>query len=153
MSGRRMHAVWLALATAAAVYLCVLESPAYGQPSRPQLRVALGTIGSPALRTALEEELATLGGVRLANESRARYIVTGSFTRLERRRVGTTSLEVDCEVSLILADARGGAVRMMLSGRAGARGGTTGDAVERAAVEAAVRGALRPLPRTLRRMR
>ncbi len=62
-------------------------------------------------------------------------------------------MEVDCEVSLILADARGGSVRVMLSGRAGARGGADGDGVERAAVGAAVRGALRPLPRTLRTLR
>lgn len=153
MSGRRKHALWLAAATVAAVYLCVLESPAYGQPSHRQLRVAVGDTGSPALREALQDELATLGGVRVANASRARYVVTGSLTRLERRRVGASALEVDCEVSLILADARGGAIRMMLSGRAGARGGTTGDAVEHAALEAAVRGALRPLPRTLRRLR
>jgi hypothetical protein len=152
MKGRRREAAWLTIATLAAVYLCALDSPAYGQPGRGHLPVAIGDISSPALRQALSSELVNVGGLRLESQSRARYVVQGSLTRLERRDIDR-GMEVDCEVSLILADARGGAVRLMLSGRAGARGGTDGVAVERAAVEAAVRGALRPLPRTLRTLR
>jgi len=152
MSGRRHQALWLTVATIAAVYLCALDTPAYGQPGRGHLPVAIGDIGSPALRQALSSEIESLGGLRLANPEHARYVVQGSLTRLDRRTI-EHGMQVDCEVSLVLADARGGAVRMMLSGRAGARGGLDGDAVERAAVEAAVRGALRPLPRTLRTLR
>jgi hypothetical protein len=151
-SGRRQQALWLTIATACAVYLCALDSPAYGQPGTGHLPVALGDIRSPELRRALEGEIVSLGGLRLSTQERARFVVQGSFTRLERRNVGH-GLEVDCEVSLLLADARGGAVRLMLSGRAGARGGSDANAVERAAVEGAVRGALRPLPRTLRTLR
>jgi len=152
MSGRHQQAAWLTIATLAAVYLCVLDSPAYGQAGRGHLPVAIGDISSPTLRRALSEEIENLGGLRLTSSERARFVVEGSFTRLERRTV-EHGLEVDCEVSLILTDARGGAIRMMLSGRAGARGGLVGDAVEQAAIEAAVRGALRPLPRSLRRLR
>jgi hypothetical protein len=152
MSGRRQQAAWLTIATACAVYLCALDSPAYGQPGAGHLPVAIGDIRSPALRRALEGEIDSVGGLRLSSQERARFVVEGSLTRLERRNI-EHGMEVDCEVSLLLADARGGTVRLMLSGRAGARGGMDGDAVERAAVEAAVRGALRPLPRTLRTLR
>ncbi len=152
MKGRRSEAAWLTIATLAAVYLCALDSPAYGQPGRGHLPVAIGDISSPTLRRAIEGELENLGGFRVENQRHARFVVQGSLTRLDRRDA-PHGMEVDCEVSLILADARGGAVRLMLSGRAGARGGADHQAVERAAVEAAVRGALRPLPRTLREMR
>ena len=58
---------------------------------------------------------------------------------------GAEGLEVRCEVSLVVADARGGAVRAMLRGRAGARGGTDAARLQGNALRAAVRGALRPL--------
>jgi hypothetical protein len=103
-----------------------------------------------ALGTALSRAIASRDDVRLSlDPSRARYVVRGSVTRLEEREV-EDGLEVRCEVSLIVAEARGGQVRAMLSGRAGARGIDDGERLAQAALDAAVRGALRPLGSQLR---
>ena len=103
---------------------------------------------SAELRDALSMELSRLGGVHVTGVRRARYVVGGSVTRFERRRVAER-MEVHCEVSLVVAERRGGSIRMMLSGQATAAGAGATDALERSALHAAVRGALRPLGGTL----
>ena len=159
LRGRNL-AAWLMIATTAAAALCVPITPAAGQSDPASPTIAVGSIGATvpnatatqSLRDALETQLATLGGVRLTPTRNARYVVRGSVTRLERQDLGH-SVQVDCEVSLVVADRRGGSIKMMLSGRAGARGAPTGDTVEQAALQAAVRGALRPLSASLPRGR
>lgn len=115
--------------------------------------VAIGEVAAPvggprfarALGAAIERSLADRGDVRLASDPRrARYVLRGSVVQLERVAVND-GVEVRCAVSLIVADARGGTVRALLSGRAGARGVDDPERLARAALEAAVRGALRPL--------
>lgn len=111
------------------------------------------TAGGPrtadALESAIETELSGRRDVRLAtDERRARYVLRGSVVQLERREV-SDGIEIRVAVSLIVAD-RGGSVRAMLSGRAGARGVDDPDRLADAALAAAVRGALRPLGSQLR---
>lgn len=111
--------------------------------------IAIGETAAPGelvetqLREALSVELDAVRGVRVTPTPRAQYVLRGSVTRLEVRGEAERR-QIECEVSLVVADRRGGAVRMMLSGRAVARG----PEVERLGpqvVRAAVRGALRPL--------
>src|SRR5688572_2006880 len=84
------------------------------------VRADRGHAHAVALGDALRRELGTIDGVRVAPTSRrADWVVRGSVTRLERSSHEGDN-QVRCEVSLILAEARGGNVRMMLSGRAGA---------------------------------
>ncbi len=154
-------AAWLSSAMLAAAVTCGFGAHA-GAQATPILSVAVGetaatSLGhSPALaralRSALESELSTLGGVRLASPRHARWVLRGTVTRFDHHRVGR-DLEVRCVVSLIVAERRGGAVRMFLSGRAGARGGAAPASLEDAALHAAVRGAIRPLGRQLVAMR
>lgn len=146
-------AAWLGLATLALGSLCAPETGA-AQRGRGAASVAVGETAStadpalaPALRSALSEELGELRGVRLTDAPRARYVLRGSVTRLERERAGAGT-RVACEVSLILAERRGGSVRLLLSGRAEGRGGRSRD-LEAAVVRAAVHGALRPLGASL----
>lgn len=102
-----------------------------------------------ALGDALSTEIAARRDIRLAADARrARWVVRGSVVQLQEREVAD-GIEVRCEVSLIVADARG-SVRAMLQGRAGARGIDDPDRLARAALRAAVRGALRPLGTQLR---
>jgi hypothetical protein len=158
MPESRRLAAWLTIATAVLVSVCVPFRSAEGQ--RALESIAVGATGTTIassnadrdLRNALTDELSTLGGVRVAPEHEARWVVRGSVTRLDRRVVGH-AVEVQCEVSLLVADRRGGSVRMMLNGRAGARGGQSGESLDQIALQAAVRGALRPLPRSLPRLR
>ena len=113
------------------------------------VRVALGEMGAsrPAMAAALtgavEDELRQRDDVTLAPTGRAELVLRGSVVRMERHRVGQ-DLEVRCEVSVIVADARGGSIRAMLRGRAGARGRDARRLSDNA-LRAAVRGALRPL--------
>jgi hypothetical protein len=102
---------------------------------------------APELRAALADELAHHPELRLSPMGSANLVVRGSITRLERSRAGDHG-QVRCEVSLIVAERRGGAVRAMVSGRASGQG-TLGVALDRAVIHAAVRGALRPLGRSL----
>lgn len=143
-------------AVALALSLCVFWAAHAAGDAPPAIAVGemAATAGGPraatALESAIETELASRHDLRLAPDARrARYVVRGSVVQLERRQV-SDGLEVRCEVSLIVADARGGSVRAMLSGRAGARGVDDADRLARAALEAAVRGALRPLGTQLR---
>ncbi|HJL17389.1 MAG TPA: hypothetical protein RMH99_17100 [Sandaracinaceae bacterium LLY-WYZ-13_1] len=137
----------LGLAVATAV-LCV---PMATRAQRGPVRVALGELGASeggprtarALEAAIERALRDREDVRLVGAGRAQLVLRGSVVRLERRRVGR-ALEVRCEVSVIVADARGGSIRAMLRGRAGARGSDP-TRLRANALRAAVRGALRPL--------
>lgn len=110
------------------------------------LRVAIGTLSTEAtgdaalegpLRLALEQALDALPTVDRTAPNRAQVVVQGSLVRLERTPRG-----VRAEVSLLVSERRGGAVRMLLTGRAEARGGS--DPVP-ASITAAVRSAMRPL--------
>lgn len=112
----------------------------------PTLRVAIGSLsttsaGDPALegplRVAVEQALDAMPSVDRTGPARAQVVVAGSLVRLERTAQG-----VRAEVSLLVSERRGGAVRMLLSGRAEARGGS--DPVP-ASITAAVRSAMRPL--------
>jgi len=153
MPGAKRLAAWLLWAALAAGQTC---APATAFAT-PDASVAVGSTGSrtgdasdaAALRTALRRELDALGSVRVAaSERRAQYVLRGSVTRLDARDVGRET-EVRCEVSLIVAEARGGSIRLLLSGRAGARGAGDARRLEAEALGAAVRGALRPLGATL----
>jgi hypothetical protein len=109
-----------------------------------------GTRVADALGLSVERAITSRRDVRLAREgSRARWVVRGSVVQLDRRTVAD-GLEVRCAVSLIVTDGRGGSVRAMLEGRAGARGVDDPDRLAQAALDAAVRGALRPLGTQLR---
>lgn len=102
-------------------------------------------LSADALGDALSRALSGRDDVRLAvDAARARYVLRGSIVRLTQRDL-QDGLEVRCEVSLVVSDARGGAIRALLSGRAGARGTNDVARLSQAALEGAVRGALRPL--------
>lgn len=116
--------------------------------------MVLGELSGPSevadtLRTALNEELASVSGIRVTRSQRARWVLRGSITRLDVVSEGDHNA-IDCEVSLVMAEE--GNVRMMLSGRAAARGAHV-DRLTASAVRAAVHGALRPLGETLGRSR
>lgn len=139
------HVGWSALL--AGVFLWV--GHVHGVEAQRLTPIAIGETAAPGalvesqLREALSVELDAVRGVRVAPTPRAQYVLRGSVTRLEVRGEAERR-QLECEVSLVVADRRGGAVRMMLSGRAVARG----PEVERLGpqvVRAAVRGALRPL--------
>lgn len=126
--------------------LCVLGLHTSSAAATPTLRVAIGSLstrsaGDPALegslRLALEQALDALPTVDRTAPARAQVVVAGSLVRLEHTPQG-----VRAEVSLLVSERRGGAVRMLLSGRAEARGGS--DPVP-ASITAAVRSAMRPL--------
>jgi hypothetical protein len=116
------------------------------------VRIAVGEIaardGGPraaqALSRALVEALEAQPSIHVAPPPRADLVVRGSLVRLDRHAV-EGGVEVRCEVSLIVAEARGGSIRAMLRGRGGARGGGDPARLSNAALRAAVRGALRPL--------
>ncbi len=162
MTGNRSLVAWLLGAVVATMHTCAPLAPAFaeGRARRTEPTVAVGPTGSAvdnraagrALRDALSAELGTLGGVRLSSRGAARYVVHGSVTRLDHQRL-PDGVEVHCEVSLVVADARQGTVRVMLQGRAGARGARDAERLEEVAVQAAVRGALRPLGDSLRGLR
>jgi hypothetical protein len=152
MAGGKLWGAWLALAALVAGYASV-STTADAQLATP---IAVGTVGSngqraedrAAFHDALTTELASVGTLRVTEPRRARYIVRGSVVRLERRPL-SRGHEVQCEVSLIVSEARGETVRLTLMGRAGARGEGAVERVERLALQAALRSAIRPLPNGL----
>jgi hypothetical protein len=169
MSRARRLATWLAWAAIAWGQTCapgvpVLAAPPAEGAGRGAAAVAIGETGTAvsalgpgtaegpvpaaALRDALAREVARIPTLRLMPQARARYVLRSSVTRFERRAEGGEA-EVRCEVSIVVADA-GGNIRLVTSGRAGARGGDDAR-LARAALEGAVRGALRPLGDALRR--
>jgi hypothetical protein len=158
MSERSTRAAWLLGAVPAALSTCAPLAPALANPSRGPA-VAVGETASrvpgaaaSSLGDALASEIGALGDLQLTDEAEdARFVVGGAITRFERRNVGA-DVEVRCTVSLFVREARGGSVRVMLSGSAGARGARDQGRLGQVALRAAVRGALRPLSATLRRI-
>ena len=147
------------LAMAVSTLVLCTSSVAIAVPGRGP-RVSIGETATPnnrrdvahALRVALTQEIASMRNVELSPSNNARFVLRGSITRLEQRRV-QEGLSVACEVSVVVAESRNGSVRMMLRGSADARGDSDRARLERAALEAAVRGAVRPLAQTLARIR
>jgi len=148
------HRIAGALSLALLLALCAYPSASgSAQARRAQaISVALGELGSlsgdegqrDALRDALSAELGRMRELQVEPAARARFVLRGSIVRLDREQAGEGE-RVRCEVSLIVAERRGGAVRMMLTGRAAAEGGPNRGDLEGAVLQAAVRGALRPL--------
>jgi hypothetical protein len=137
----------LSRAALAAFVIAVVSTPVQAQSL---LRVAVGQTGSTvgarsaeALSETLQAELAARTDIELATNVRAQIVVGGAVVSFERTTRGD-QIEIHCEVSLIVSDARGGAIRAMLRGRGGARG-SDATQLSRDALRAAVRGALRPL--------
>ncbi|MEM1417647.1 MAG: hypothetical protein AAGH15_22305, partial [Myxococcota bacterium] len=90
------------------------------------------------LRASLEAELREAADLRYAPRA-ARWVLHSRVTRID-----VSAERVRCEVSVVVAERRGGAVRAMLSGRASGHGAST-DELRTRVVRAAVKGALRPL--------
>jgi hypothetical protein len=103
-----------------------------------------------ALRDSLEDALRHSKGLRRTSAARAHHVLHGRIRALERSRHTDGQAQVRCEVSVIVAERRSGAIRIMLRGAATARGGRR-TALARRALDAAVRSALGPLPRALSR--
>lgn len=138
---------FVARAVCALAMVVVCAYSARGRADRRVVRVAVGDVAGHGLAEAMRDELGRNPEVRVVAPQRAELVLEGTLTQL-RRRVVDGELEVRCEVSVIVSDARGGALRAMLTGRAGARGGNDVDRLSRNALVAAVRGALRPLAST-----
>src|SRR5262245_6778304 len=99
--------------------ICVPTSSA----QQPTLRIAVGDTGSAvgprsaqALSDTLTREIAAREDVVLTAPGRADYVVGGAVVRYERTSQNG-QLEIHCEVSLVVTDARGGSIRAMLHGR------------------------------------
>ncbi len=141
-----------------ALVLCsVLSSPPIAAGQRGAVAVSVGDTGasvggSPvadALEIALHDAIAARPELRdESHPRRARYVVTGSVTELQSRPT-RGGHEVRIAVSIVVAD-RGGSVRAMLAGRAGASGGDDPHRLTESALRAAVASAMRPLGSTLR---
>ena len=133
--------------------LCLVLPQGSAAQRRHLTTVAIGSTGAAqggaptaeALKSTLADELAQLKGVGVAPAGTASFILHGSVIRLERE----DAQRFHCEVSLIVADRRGGSVRMMLEGRAVAEGPSSAAQLQERALRHAVRGALRPLPEQL----
>jgi hypothetical protein len=146
LAARPLVAVALAMAA-----LCVAGATTEAQRGG-SLRVAIGEVGASdgdpgtvrAFSQVLSETLAAQPLVDVTPAQRAQIVLRGSVVRWDRRPV-EDGLEVRCEVSLVVADARGGSIRAMLTGRGGARGAGDPARLSADALRAAVRGALRPL--------
>ncbi len=150
---RSTSRVWV---LSCALGLCswlALQGSLDAQPRpRAPTPIALGTfasgreVDSTLLESALRSALRSHPSLALSpDRARARFLVTGSVVELSERAVGSDEHEVRCRVSIVVADARGGAVRAMLEGRAGVRGGGSDEAMRRSAVRGAAESALRSL--------
>ncbi len=132
--------------------MAALCAPRAIEAQQGSLRIAVGEVaandGGPgaaqALSRALVEALEAQPEIDVAPARRAQLVVRGSVVRWDRQAVDG-GVEVRCEVSLIVSEARGGSIRAMLRGRGGARGGGDPSRLSNDALRAAVRGALRPL--------
>lgn len=140
---------------ATAALVCALAAM-FAQPLSAQRRrarrspvnVAIGELSGArvpmAFSRAVGEALEAHPEVRVTSSSGADLVVRGSIVSMRQTRVDGNT-EIRCEVSMVVADARGGAIRAMLHGRGGARGDGAVDRLSHDALRAAVRGALRPL--------
>lgn len=159
----------LAVAVTGALGLALLPRGVEGSPRRSAartsvngrrvvaLRVAELGVGPATgllaeLRGALVEEGAAHGELLVVtDESPSRFNLRAAVTRFERER-GSFGYRVRCAVSILVEEARGGRVRMVLSGRATSEGEvprtpTRARSIDVAALRGAVRGALRGVTR------
>jgi hypothetical protein len=103
---------------------------------------------APLLRSALEREIQALD-LHPTPHGR-RFVVSASLVRLAIDARGD-ALRASCVVSLVLRDARGGALVAILEGRARAEGDAAALATaETFAIGAAAHGAAQALPQALR---
>lgn len=101
-----------------------------------------------ALNDSMRSSLTQQRGLQVVERGQADFVLWGSVTRLSDR-VDRGRREVDCNVSVIVADAVGGSIRFTLAGRAVARGDQRSLLLTNQAMGAAVRGAMTPLERGL----
>lgn len=155
-----MRSIGRVVVSSSVLVLAFAVSASLDAQARPRQRgdtraaIAVGDAGarvggvdaSSELEQALRTALATHPSVTLSpDRSHARFVVTGSVVELSQHALAEGEREIRCRVSLVVADAHGGAVRAMLEGRAGVRGGGTEDAMRRSAVRGAVQSALRSI--------
>jgi len=143
------RAKWLVTAGVALVVACAFSGDA--RADRHVVRVSV--VSDPRIRTAMHEALEGTPEVDVVGRSRAELELRGTVAELERTQLHD-SVQVRARVTVVVADASGGAVRAMLTGRAGARGGGDVQRLSDNALRAATRSALRGLPqhgRTLAR--
>lgn len=95
------------------------------------------------LRTAMEEALASIDVQAPATGERAGFLLDATVTRMSSAELAVGH-RVDCEVSIIIEDARRHSVLGVLTGRSHVIG-DAGRTLEQAAIRAAARGALRSL--------
>ena len=95
---------------------------------------------TPMLRAAVEEAIASIE----VGRARGGFVLDVTVTRMSRVELAVGQ-RIDCEVSVVVEDARRHAVRGILTGRSHVVGDSV-DQLENAAVRAAARGALRSLP-------
>lgn len=132
----------LATAAVAWVVACGVAAAANGASAHRRVRVSL--VSDPAIAGAMREAVAGTPELDLVPAGRAELELRGTVAELTRAQLHD-GVEVRARVTVVVADARGGAVRAMLTGRAGARGGADVDRLSESALRAAVRGALRSL--------
>ncbi len=96
------------------------------------------------LRSAVEEALAAIDVDTASAGDGAGYLLDATVTRLSSSTLAVGQ-RIDCEVSIIVQDARRNSVRGVLTGRSHVIG-DAGRTLEQAAIRAAARGALRSLP-------
>jgi len=152
MSQRLLGFVGLVVAAAA---LLATTAPSEAT-ARRSIRVALEApagvdVDAATLRSLSESMRSSLTqqrGLQVVERGQADFVLWGSITRLSDR-VDRGKREVDCNVSVIVADAVGGSIRLTLAGRAVARGDQRSLLLTGQAMGAAVRGAMTPLERGL----
>jgi hypothetical protein len=145
----KRHRVATLVARASAVFALALCTASLGRADAgPAVR--LGEVGVSVkdrydlalpLRSALERELARIAGGLVATK---RFVVSASLVKLERGPTGTR-----CVVSLVVVEARGGAMVAMLEGRAHSDDRADAD-LELALLAQATRGAMSGLPQAIR---
>jgi len=129
------------LAAAAAIMaICVLAEDA--RADRRVVRVTI--VADDSIAGDMREVLAGTPDVTVVTRRRAQLELRGTVAEVTRRTVHD-GVEIRARVMVVVSDARGGAVRAMVTGRAGARGGADPAQLRRNALRAAVRGALRSL--------
>jgi hypothetical protein len=139
----------------AAIMSVALTVPA-AATARRSIRVSLEApagvdVDAATLRSLNESmrlSLTQQHGLQVVERAQADFVLWGSVTRLSDR-VDRGKREVDCNVSVIVADAVGGSIRLTLAGRAVARGDVRSRVLASQALGAAVRGAITPLERGL----
>lgn len=98
------------------------------------------------LRAAVQREVDALD----LKKARERYVLSASLLRLDTATEGGKTRST-ARVSVVLKDARGGAVKAILNGKATAEDSpSAAERAERSALEAAVQGAIKPVPEAVK---